>query len=144
MSDTNNIRYVHATNLMDTTKCRFSGITIGYVRQGSCVVFSYSLCHKNDEYRKDVGRSLTREKLDALFAKREEFFHSSTGIDNEFCVGVMNVDSFKSRIGRMNIFSDQFIDNLDMFDFKHSTISDALVDFVYGHVVFFKYPNSKL
>lgn len=143
--ETRNIRFVHATNLLDTTRCPYSGITIAYERKGSYVAFAYGMCMKEDNYVKEFGRELTKGKLEKLLNESGGYmFHSPTGINKRARVGVVSEDSFKNAMAELDIFSDQCIENMDMFSFKHSAISRMLIDFIYNYDINTRYHNSRI
>ena len=133
---TTTIRYVHANNFLDTTKCKYSGFTICYYRRDGYVRFSYSLCLKTDQYSKEIGRERSSLNLHE--------FGDKTSFDENLRCGILDVNHFKDAIEQLDIFSDQFVAGLTMYDFKHAAISKTLVDFVYGEAICHKYPNSKL
>ncbi len=137
----NTLRYVHASNFLDGTKCPYTGFTICYYREDDYVKFSYALCFKEDQYEKIIGRQRSAVNIHALHN-----FESGdkTAFDKKLRSGIIDVSYFKNAVNNFGMFSDQMVNDLTMMDFKHSAISKILVEFVYGLGIVYKYPNSKL
>lgn len=144
-----NIRFVHAPNSLNTDNCPYSGYTICYLRDENGVFFTYALCMAEDQYLKSVGREMTLKAWEAVsnlpeLTEEENVKLADAYIDRRYRYGHVSVDICKSSVERLNTFSDQLVENMTMFDFKHVYISQNLGKFVEQEVILNKYPNSVL
>lgn len=137
------VRFVHAPKVFDTDHCPYSGFTILYVRTEDWVDFTYSLCHKKDQYSKVIGRNETAKtweqvSVDYPLVSSEHPHENFIDTKNRF--GIVSVTVFRESVAGTNVFSDQMIDSMDMFDFKHAYISEMLYQLVVNHAVLAKHP----
>lgn len=121
-------RFVHGVDSLSDYNLPHSGFTICYTRNHENIVyFTYSLCLKEDQYNKKIGRETTQRTW--------KDNHPTQLVDNEnynsvICqktrCGVLNINLFVEEISSLNMFSDSIGQKLTMFDFKHSFISRIL------------------
>lgn len=140
------VRFAHSPNTLDTKKCPYSGLTICYIREDEQVLFTYALCSKDDEYSKKIGRDKTINTWAALMDIPDIDVppEAIAFVDQNVRAGVIGVGMFKEIMHTSGAFSDQLVDSITMYDFKHAYISHMLVEYVTKEVVLSRFPNSRV
>lgn len=142
MSNTNNpfTRFIHAPNSLNSDKSKYSGYTICYSRSESGLFFAYSLCSKEDNYSKQVGREMS-EKVWLSVDHHVMFYGDdcknsfSTQINPRLRCGFVHVSFLRETLSKQGIFSDQFIQDMTMYDFKHTYMSKILCEFLLSSTI---------
>lgn len=140
---TPSFRFAHAPNIFDSTKCPYTGLTVCYVRMEDYVCFTYALCLKDDQYSKFIGREKTILTWIAVGGGPTNIL-ADAYLDPKTRSGIMGTKMFFDIANDSNAFSDQMVNDLSMFDFKHAFISKCLVEFISEHIVLNRFPDSRV
>lgn len=121
------IRYVH---IKDTSpKAGIDGFTIAYVRGNNFVFFAWTEKCIEDQYVKEIGREYSSQRLVLIEKEMIEYAaENRVCVNFDHMIGVVSISYFID--GLDSVFSDQLVDQLGMFDFKHSFISSVLKQIV--------------
>lgn len=125
-------RYIHYTTPINS---KYTGFTVAYFRNGEDIFFSYALCHVRDRYVKETGRQRTNDTLaEHIDLLSEMTVLHDNFIDPELRVGHITVQTLIDSMPELSNLSNQTVASLTTEDFKHSFISNVLIDCILVNV----------
>lgn len=129
-----NIRYVHKQFGLG----KLAGITVAYYRTDTELVFAWAKCIRPDNYSKETGRILSTRNLETMV--HPTALLDCTWFDSDKRTGTILIKDLLSfapeSYGELtNIISDQASSALKMTDFKHSFLSNTMVDAILFNTV---------
>lgn len=138
-----NTRFAHTQNL-PVELSRYNGITIAYFRDDNYVYFGYAKCYHKDEYTKSVGRTQSLDRLDNLNPETITdgvLPGGLVGVDTVNQYGYASLEYFKDIVS--NVVSDNVMDDMTMYSFKHAFISGVLREIVLPAILDHDIENGK-